>query len=96
VTGLRDAVSDTVQRTVDSIRSHTSLPVLVGFGISSPDQAVEASHRADGVVVASALMRDVLAGASPLELGSTVASFRSALDEVRWPPPAQPLSAPGR
>jgi tryptophan synthase alpha chain len=82
VTGLRDAVSDTVQRTVTAIRSSTTLPVLVGFGISSPAQAVEASRHADGVVVASTLMRDVLAGASALELGATIASFRSALDGI--------------
>jgi tryptophan synthase alpha chain len=84
VTGLRDAVSDTVQRTVDGVRQHTSLPVLVGFGISSPAQAVEVSRRADGVVVASALMRDVLAGASPTDLAATVASFRTALDGADW------------
>lgn len=96
VTGLRDAVSDTVQRTVDAIRGHTDLPVLVGFGISSPAQAVEVSRSADGVVVASALMRDVLAGASALELGATVAAFRSALDSVEWVPPAQALPEPGR
>jgi tryptophan synthase alpha chain len=95
VTGLRDAVSDTVQRTVGAIRAHTSLPVLVGFGISSPAQAIEVSHRADGVVVASALMRDVLAGATPLDLAGTVGSFRSALDEVRWAPVAQPLPESG-
>ena len=82
VTGLRDAVSDTVQRTVTTIRSSTTLPVLVGFGISTPDQAVEASRHADGVVVASALMRDVLAGASALELGTTVSGFRTALDAI--------------
>lgn len=84
VTGLRDAVSDTVRPTVDAIRERTSLPVLVGFGISTPAQAVEVSQLADGVVVASALMRDVLAGASPDELGATVASFRSALDSAEW------------
>jgi tryptophan synthase alpha chain len=82
VTGLRETVSDTVQRTVDAIRSHTTLPVLVGFGISSPAQAVEVSQRADGVVVASTLMRDVLAGGSARELGATVASYRSALDSI--------------
>jgi tryptophan synthase alpha chain len=84
VTGVRDAVSDTVQRTVDGIRQHTSLPVLVGFGISTPAQAIEASRRADGVVVASALMRDVLAGASASELAATVSSFRTALDGTDW------------
>ncbi len=84
VTGVRDAVSDTVQRTVDGVRQHTSLPVLVGFGISSPAQAVEVSRHADGVVVASALMRDVLAGASPADLAATVSSFRTALDGADW------------
>lgn len=84
VTGVRAAVSDTVRRTVDGIRQHTSLPVLVGFGISSPAQAVEASRRSDGVVVASALMRDVLAGASATELAATVSSFRAALDGADW------------
>jgi tryptophan synthase alpha chain len=84
VTGVRDAVSDTVQRTVEGIRQHTSLPVLVGFGISTPDQAVQASRRADGVVVASALMRDVLAGASVPELAATVSAFRTALDGTDW------------
>jgi tryptophan synthase alpha chain len=82
VTGLREQVSDTVQRTVDGIRGHTSLPVLVGFGISSPAQALETSRHADGVVVASALMRDVLAGTPARELGATVAAFRSALDSA--------------
>ena len=82
VTGVRESVSETVQRTVAAIRDHTSLPVLVGFGISSPAQAVEASRHADGVVVASALMRDVLAGATASDLGVTIASFRSALDAL--------------
>jgi tryptophan synthase alpha chain len=91
VTGMRETVSDTVQRTVGAIREHTSLPVLVGFGISTPAQAVEVSHRADGVVVASALMRDVLGGISPAELGATIASFRSALDSVEWVQPAGAL-----
>ena len=82
VTGVRESVSETVQRTVAAIRDHTSLPVLVGFGISTPAQAIEASQHADGVVVASALMRDVLAGATATDLGATIASFRSALDSL--------------
>ncbi len=90
VTGLREEVSDSVHRTVDGIRAHTGLPVLVGFGISSPAQAVATSRHADGVVVASALMRDVLAGASVSELGATVASFRSALDSADWAPVGTP------
>ncbi|HEY0168752.1 MAG TPA: tryptophan synthase subunit alpha [Jatrophihabitans sp.] len=93
VTGLRDTLSETVQPTVEAIRSRTSLPVLVGFGISSPEQAVQASQHADGVVVASALMRDVLAGASAIELGNAVAGYRSALDSVEWGAGAAPAGA---
>ena len=93
VTGLRDAVSDTVGPTVDSIRRQTSLPVLVGFGISTPAQAVQVSRHGDGVVVASALMRDVLAGASARELGDTVAGYRSALDSADWDAGAAPAGA---
>jgi tryptophan synthase alpha chain len=84
VTGVRDSVSGTVQTTVGAIRQETSLPVLVGFGISTPAQAVEVSRSSDGAVVASALMRDVLDGATASELGNTVAAFRSALDTADW------------
>lgn len=87
VTGVRNSVSGTVQSTVQAIRQDTTLPVLVGFGISSPDQAVEVSRSSDGAVVASALMRDVLAGATVSELGGTVAGFRSALDSTDWSQP---------
>ena len=86
VTGVRNSVSATVETTVRAIRQETSLPVLVGFGISSPAQAVEVSRSSDGAVVASALMRDVLAGGSASELGNTVAAFRSALDSTEWAP----------
>jgi len=41
---------------------------------------VEACAEADGVVVASALMRQLLDGASPDQIGDTVAAFRDALD----------------
>ena len=41
----------------------------MGFGVSTPDQAVEVAAEADGVVVASALMRLVLDGAPPAQIG---------------------------
>jgi tryptophan synthase alpha chain len=52
----------------------------MGSGIPTPQQAVEAAAAADGVVVASALMRAVLDGASVVELGAAVADIRRALD----------------
>lgn len=56
------------------------LPVLIGFGVSTPAQAAEAGRAGDGVVVASALMRRVLDGATPDDLRTVVATLRAALD----------------
>lgn len=58
-----------------------ALPVLIGFGVSTPEQAALAGRAGDGVVVASALMRRVLDGATPADLAGDVAALRRALDE---------------
>ena len=57
-------------------------PVLIGFGIDTPDRAAAAARHADGVVVASALMRRVLDGASAADIGRDVAALRTALDNA--------------
>jgi tryptophan synthase alpha chain len=67
-------------RVAERARSRTGRPVLIGFGIDGPRRAVEAARHADGVVVASALMRQVLAGAPIGEVAGTVAGIRAALD----------------
>jgi tryptophan synthase alpha chain len=81
VTGERDAVAATAGALARRIKAVTDKPVLIGFGISTPAHAVAAAASSDGVVVASALMRRYLDGASPDELGSQVADIRRALDE---------------
>ena len=58
----------------------TDRPVIMGFGISNPALARDATVDADGVVVASALMRMRLDGAAPEDLGAFVADLRAALD----------------
>jgi len=82
VTGVRDTVSDSVAATVRRVRACTRLPVLVGFGISNPEQAAAVARVADGVVVASALMRSVLAGATPADTRREVAALRAAVDSA--------------
>jgi tryptophan synthase alpha chain len=52
----------------------------MGFGISGPSQAVAAAAEADGVVVASALMRLALDAGTPTQIGDAVAAVRAALD----------------
>ena len=63
------------------LKAITERPVLVGVGISNAEQAVEVSQVADGVVMASALLRRRLAGASVLEVAGAVATVRKALDQ---------------
>jgi tryptophan synthase alpha chain len=57
----------------------TDLPVLVGVGVSTPEQAAEVCEVADGVVVGSAVVQRLLDGAAPEEIGDFVATFRAAL-----------------
>jgi tryptophan synthase alpha chain len=62
VTGERASLAGTAENLVGALRPLTDLPLLVGVGIGTPEQAGEASRFADGVVVGSALVRRVLAG----------------------------------
>jgi tryptophan synthase alpha chain len=80
VTGERSALADTSIQLAKRLTAASDLPAIMGFGISTPDQARTIAEHADGVVVASALMRRRLDGASPLELGDDVAALRAALD----------------
>jgi len=56
VTGVRDRMAANIPEALAAIRRHTSLPVVVGFGISTPAQVREVGESADGVVVGSALV----------------------------------------
>ena len=56
VTGARAAVSQKVETLVASVRSHTDLPVVVGFGISNADHVNSVGRYADGAAIGSALI----------------------------------------
>ena len=56
VTGVRDKLASGIPEAVARIRARTSLPVAVGFGISTRAQVAEVAAHADGVVVGSALV----------------------------------------
>ena len=56
ITGTRSAAVEEVQRHVDFLRSHCDLPIAVGFGIKTPEQAAEIARVADAAVVGSALV----------------------------------------
>jgi len=69
----------------------TDRPVLVGVGVSTPEQAVETCVHADGVIVGSALVRILLDGGGPEEAAAFVARFRGALDNVYNAAPPVPI-----
>ncbi len=56
------------------------LPVLVGVGVSTPEQAVEVCEEADGVVVGSAIVRQMIEVGTVDVVAKLVAEFRTALD----------------
>jgi len=80
VTGERADLGDEARQVVERIRRHTDMPVCVGVGVSTPDQAAEVCEVADGVVVGSALVRRLLAGGGPEAAAEFVGSLRRAID----------------
>jgi tryptophan synthase alpha chain len=81
-TGERDRLAPSAAILAARVKQVTDLPVLLGFGISTPEQATEAAAVADGVIVGAAIMRRILDGAGPAEVGAFVASLRTALSDA--------------
>jgi tryptophan synthase alpha chain len=76
-TGERAALSDAYADVVARAKRATDVPVALGFGISTPEQAAQAADAgADGVIVGSRLVRAVADGE---DVGALVAEFTAAL-----------------
>lgn len=80
VTGERVSLGDASAVLAGRLKEATDLPVIMGFGVSTPEQAQAVGGPADGVIVASALMRMVLDGADASGVGDAAATLRAALD----------------
>jgi tryptophan synthase alpha chain len=78
VTGERDALADSALVMAKRLKAITDKPVLVGVGVSTPQQAAEVCEVADGVVVGSALVQQLLDGASPGDAADFIGRFRDA------------------
>lgn len=57
VTGVRDSITEDIRAMVSQVRQVSSVPVAVGFGISSPEEAKRMAAAADGVIVGSAIVK---------------------------------------
>ena len=78
VTGARDAIAEGAEEMVRRIRTCSSLPIALGFGISKPEQVREVGKWADAAVVGSALV-SVIA-----ETGTSTDLERRVEEYVRW------------
>jgi tryptophan synthase alpha chain len=80
VTGARSSISDGLGDLIQRVREHTSVPVCVGFGISTPEQARQVGALADGVIVGSACVKVIGGSDRPVEAAREFArEFRQAL-----------------
>lgn len=82
VTGEQSSLSLSIAAQVAEIKKHTSLPIAVGFGISTPEQAREVACQADAVVVGSAIVRQIAETPAGSGLAASVAAFAKPLAEA--------------
>ena len=87
VTGARASLPAPARDLVARARRHSSLPVALGFGISTPEQVAEVATWADGVVVGSAIVSIIEQGRGDVDLPARVGRFVRSL--------AAPLRAAG-
>jgi tryptophan synthase alpha chain len=81
VTGTRDQVGGAAEALVARVRTVTQLPVAVGLGVSSGDQAAEVAEFADGVIVGSAFVHRLIEAPDGATAASGVATLAAELAE---------------
>jgi len=84
ITGARSALPDDLKQFVARIREHSSSPLAVGFGISTPEHVQEVSQLAEGVVVGSAIINTVDANMdkTPEQRATALKDFVKTLSSV--------------
>jgi len=82
VTGAHDTVASSLAAKVAQLRKLSDLPIAVGFGISTADQAREVARYADAVVVGSVIVDLIAKHGSKTDLLAKVGSFANELAEA--------------
>ena len=82
ITGSEEAQSDDVEPEVARIKAGTDLPVVVGFGINTPDAAKKIASIADGAVVGSAIIKELSRSKSVAEVLEFVASLAEGVHDA--------------
>ncbi|TWP33569.1 tryptophan synthase subunit alpha [Leekyejoonella antrihumi] len=79
VTGARESVGEQAAILVERTRAVTGLPICVGLGVSTPEQAEQVASFADGVIVGSVLVRQLLDRTDPQDGLSRIRELAGAL-----------------
>jgi tryptophan synthase alpha chain len=79
VTGMQAQVADTISQMTARIRAHTNLPIAVGFGISTPEQARTVAASAEAVVVGSAIVNRIAECGHEPNVAAKVSGFVQSL-----------------
>ncbi|MCX6895510.1 MAG: tryptophan synthase subunit alpha [Verrucomicrobia bacterium] len=79
VTGMQSKVADTIGAMTAKIRAHTSLPIAIGFGVSTPEQARTVAGHGEAVVVGSAIVNQIAEHGKSPELVARVGAFVASL-----------------
>jgi tryptophan synthase alpha chain len=75
VTGTQKPVVSNIKKEMNRIRKQTTMPVVVGFGISTPEQAAEIALHAEGVVIGSAFVRLIEENGNTNNLVNIISSY---------------------
>lgn len=88
ITGKQQAVQASIEDAVARLKGATDLPIAVGFGVRTPEQARAIGRVADGVVVGSAIVEIVAehGAAAPAPVTAYVQSLSAALADARKQP----------
>ena len=82
VTGMQEHVATSISSRIDLLRQQTKLPICVGFGISTPEQARTVAQQADGAVVGSVLVNRIAEWGADKDLPQKLENFARPLAQA--------------
>jgi len=82
VTGMQEHVATSIGNRIDLLRKHTTLPICIGFGISTPEQARTVAHQADGAVIGSVLVNRIAEWGGEKDLPQKLEAFARPLAQA--------------
>ena len=88
ITGAKLGKVSEISQNVEQIRKVSNTPIAVGFGVTTPEDAADVSSVADGVIVGSAIVKQIAAGQQQQGMVAQVSGFVHALKNAMVPRPA--------